>query len=77
MVNSVYDSCFNLHLLLLDIVEKNTAIKFAGTVSAADTQKAQAMFNNMMSISLPPKREMLLSCRYSSLILTRTVSIQS
>lgn len=56
MVNSVYDSCFNLHLLLLDIVEKNTAIKFAGTVSAADTQKAQAMFNNMMSISLPPEK---------------------
>lgn len=56
MVNSVYDSCFNLHLLLLDIVEKNTAIKFDGTVSAADTQKAQAMFNNMMSISLPPEK---------------------
>ena len=56
MVNSVYDSCFNLHLLLLDIVEKNTAIKFDGTVSAADTQKAQAMFNNMMSISLPTEK---------------------
>lgn len=56
MVNSVYDSCFNLHLLLLDIVEKNTAIKFDGTVSAADTQKAQAMFNNMMSISLSPEK---------------------
>lgn len=56
MVNSVYDSCFNLHLLMLDIVEKNTAIKFDGTVSAADTQKAQAMFNNMMSISLSPEK---------------------
>ena len=53
MVNSVYDSCFNLHLLLLDIVEKNPAIKFDGTVSAADTQKAQAMFNNKSS----PRKE--------------------
>ncbi len=52
MVDSVYDSCFNLHLLLLEIVRKYSKIDIGGVVSQDDTQKAQAMFNNFVSLNL-------------------------
>lgn len=52
MIDSVYDSCFNLHFLLIDIVKSNTNIDFNGTISEFDKQKAAAMFNNFTTISL-------------------------
>lgn len=56
MVDSVYNSCFNLHLLLLEIIRVNSSIEIGGTVSSVDEQKAQAMFNNFTSINLDEEK---------------------
>lgn len=56
MVDSVYNSCFNLHLLLLEIVKINSSIVIGGTVSTVDEQKAQAMFNNFTAINLDEEK---------------------
>ena len=52
LIDSVYYSCFNLHYLLIEIVRRNSGVEIGGTVSAADEQKSQAMFNNFISINL-------------------------
>ena len=56
MIDSVYNSCFNLHLLLLEIVAKHSSVTIGGTVSATDEAKAQAMFNNFMAINLDEEK---------------------
>lgn len=56
MIDSVYSSCFNLHLLLLEIVNVHSSVKIGGTVSEIDQQKAQAMFNNFTAINLDEEK---------------------
>ena len=56
MICSVYYSCFNLHNLLIDLVNQNTRYNIGGRISSSDSQKAQAMFNNLMTISLTPEK---------------------
>lgn len=56
MIDSVYTSCFNLHLLLLEIVKTHSSIEIGGTVSEIDEQKAQAMFNNFTAINLDEEK---------------------
>ncbi len=57
MIDSVYDSCFNLHLLLLAIIRKHSKIRIGGVVSETDVQKAQAMYNNFMSLNLDEEKK--------------------
>ena len=56
MIDSVYDSCFNLHMLLIDILQKYSEFRFDGVISDIDIQKAQAMFNNLTSINLSEEK---------------------
>lgn len=56
-LDGVYYSCFNLHLLLIDIVRVNSGIYIGGTISDSDEQKAQAMFNNFMAINLDEEKK--------------------
>mgnify|MGYP006956033667 CR=1 FL=1 len=57
MVDSVYNSCFNLHLLLIKIVKKYSHVSINGIVRPADTQKAQAMYNNFFSLNLDEEKK--------------------
>lgn len=57
LIDSVYYSCFNLHFLLIEIVRRNSGIEIRGTVSTADEQKAQAMFNNFIAINLDESKK--------------------
>ena len=56
MIDSVYDSCFNLHLLLIELVNANTENDIRGTVDEEDKKKAAAMFNNFTSLNLSPEK---------------------
>ncbi len=57
MVDSVYDACFNLHLLVIEILSKYANIALTGVVSDIDIDKAQAMYNNFMQIQLSPEKQ--------------------
>ncbi len=56
MIDSVYDSCFDLHLLLIKIVNEHSDVSIRGCVNKNDDEKAQAMFNNFMSIDLDEEK---------------------
>lgn len=57
MIDSVYYSCFNIHLLLIEIINQESEFEIDGTVSDTDREKANAMFNNFMSIELSEERK--------------------
>lgn len=56
MIDSVYNSCFNLHLLLIKTVKKYSQIAVNGVVSPSDEQKAQAMYNNFLVLNLDEEK---------------------
>ncbi|MGI6109664.1 MAG: hypothetical protein ACOYB8_07480 [Eubacteriaceae bacterium] len=50
---SVYESCFSLHKLLIDFMESLSGQKqLPGAVSEEDKQRARAMFNNFSTLKL-------------------------
>ncbi|MFT3952026.1 MAG: zinc ribbon domain-containing protein [Oscillospiraceae bacterium] len=53
LITSVFESCFNIHLLLIDIVSKYANINIIGTISESDEEKAEAIFNNLTTLNLP------------------------
>lgn len=52
LIDSVYDSCFNLHVLLIDILKKAEIYEFNGIVEKGDIEKARAMFNNFTTVKI-------------------------
>lgn len=56
LVDSVYTSCFNLHLLLIALVRRHSRIAIEGSVKESDAQKAQAMYHNFISLTLDEEK---------------------
>ena len=56
LIDGVYDACFNLHLLLIDMVEACTDNLIEGTISETDARKAHAMINNLVSVNLSDEK---------------------
>lgn len=56
MVDSVYDSCFNIHFLLIELIGQNSDIHIKGLVTKQDRQKAKVMFNNLTAIELDDEK---------------------
>ncbi len=57
LIYSVYESSFNLHLLLVQIIKEHNVSANIGTVSEADSVQANAMFNNFTSIELNDEKK--------------------
>lgn len=57
IVLSVYDSCFNLHLLLIKLLKEERKVNIAGTVRNEDAEKATAMFNNYITLPLDKEKQ--------------------
>ena len=52
LINSVYDACFQLHALLIQLMESHLKLKVKGAVSQSEVSKARAMFNNLFSVTM-------------------------